>query len=225
MKCSLCGNNKKSMFLMGKEVYFCDCPKAQELFDKAREDKLKSIYQEMDISFKNDHEFKLPLKFQDADWKYKNIKPHINLLKDWFEKPTNLILSGDVGKGKSMLMGLIAKKLVERENLTNLNIYFVSFVDMLDDIVKGKYGDNDYDNRYHDCRYLCIDDFGKGKLTESREQELYHLLEYRNINKLVTIFTVNRVEKVVEKFSDKDQAMAVVRRMYDKALNLTIKDS
>lgn len=107
------------------------------------------------------------------------------------ESNTNLILYGNQGCGKTMLMNIAFKELLHIGN----NVYILDFRDLVQAYLKG-FGASEQFKEYLDCDYLGIDDLGKefsgsGVSKEIVVNVLDYTLRHRYHRQLPTWITSN----------------------------------
>ncbi len=93
-----------------------------------------------------------------------------------------LFVTGQLGTGKSTLIGLIA--IWKRLNLMQL-IYYTTASTLFDLLIKSE------DNNIRYKQFLCIDDLGRQYNTEYGVSKFNELIEYRYSNNLTTFLTSN----------------------------------
>ncbi|MDO4721398.1 MAG: ATP-binding protein [Peptostreptococcaceae bacterium] len=135
-----------------------------------------------------------------------------------YEK-NSLMLSGQVGSGKTHLAIAILNNLLKR-GVPVIYLEYRSFMTRM----KQSIMDRDYYarelERYQKIPVLLIDDLFKGKITESDVQILYELINFRYFNKRSTIFTS---EKDVNHLLDIDEAVG--SRIYEMCRKYRIRMS
>lgn len=135
-------------------------------------------------------------------------------VKGWVLGPQGLLLRGETGTGKSRC----AWKLVERLMVVDLKrVQCFDCVGFGHELTR-RYRDDDeciedWLSDLAKCPVLFFDDFGKLKLTERAETELFGLVERRCANKLPIIATTNDTgDSLAARMTD-NRGRAMIRRL------------
>jgi DNA replication protein DnaC len=109
-----------------------------------------------------------------------------------------LLLEGGYGCGKTHLAAAIANKAVSK----GVPTLFITVPDLLDSL---RFSFNDpettFEQRFDEIRsahLLILDDFGTQNGTPWAQEKIFQLLNYRYINKLVTVITTNLMLDAIE---------------------------
>lgn len=114
---------------------------------------------------------------------------YITQFQSFREKGMGLyIYSGTKGSGKTLLASIILNEISWRYAL---NTKFVTILDFIDMTKRGFNDGNSEVKTLFDAAVLVIDDLGVQMSKEWIESSLYQLVNYRYVNKLVTIYTSN----------------------------------
>lgn len=133
----------------------------------------------------------------------------------------NLILLGNFGTGKTMLMSILCDKLGDRA----FGCKFISAVDMICKIkdsfgLSSKKSTTEVLNEYKEVDFLFIDDIDKIKPTEYVQELMYSLVNDRIENERPIIISANHsLEELDEQFFGE----ATVSRLAAKGKSKTIK--
>ena len=114
-----------------------------------------------------------------------------NQFEEWQKASKGLyIWSKTAGSGKTFLSACLAKSVMMR---TQKLVKYITPIDYMDKVSEGyKFKDlPDPSKSYRECTLLILDDLGTQIKSDWHSQELFRLIDYRNTNGLVTIFTSN----------------------------------
>lgn len=205
-KCNFCGCELKS----GE---YCNCKEAKlrQRFYKKAAKKVSSYYDFMSFGdLENARltmrgKYKTPAIFEGYDFDFYEVenesqKQALNSVLDYnknivqyFLNGTNLILLGNYGTGKTMLMSILCNKIVE-DYLFDAK--FVNGVDLVNKI-KSTYHDTSTVSAlqmaeyYRNVEFLFIDDIDKLKPSEYVRELMYSIVNYRIENELPIIISAN----------------------------------
>lgn len=133
-----------------------------------------------------------------------------------YEK-NSLMLSGQVGSGKTHLAIAILNNLLHR-GVPAIYLEYRSFMtSMKQSIIDRDYYAREL-SRFQNIPVLLVDDVFKGKITESDVNIMYELLNHRYFNRSSTIFTS---EKDIDGLLDIDEAVG--SRIYEMCRKYTIR--
>lgn len=121
------------------------------------------------------------------------------------------LLWGGVGTGKSFFAGCIANALMERE----IAVRMTNFALILNDLVAGFGGRNDYISQLCRTPLLVIDDFGVERGTEYGLEQIYSVIDSRYRSKKPLIVTTNIPLQDLQHPQDTAHA-----RIYDRLLEM-----
>lgn len=131
----------------------------------------------------------------------------INYFKTFSEientKNNSIMLSGQVGSGKTHLGVAISRSLMSK----NIAVIYMAYRNAMTKIKQILTDSTDYYNeinKYSQVRVLYIDDFLKGKTTESDVNIMYEIINYRYINNLPLIIST---EKSLDELLTFDEAI------------------
>lgn len=136
----------------------------------------------------------------------------------------NLILSGSVGTGKTLLAAAVINDL----SMRCIRAKFVSFGTILRDI-KDSFKSNEVTEKdilaeYKAAKVLAIDDLGKERSSKWANSLLFEVIDYRYTHGLATIITTNHsrnelTERLIpfDDPRDKTQAQAIMSRLLCRA--------
>lgn len=172
-------------------------------------------YSMMDNSF-NDCKFE--------NWKHteqnKNaLKMGTEYTKTFTLKSEGLLISGDVGVGKTYLSFCIANELYKKR-ISAIAISSINFINMIQDSFGsyGKDGEAEIIRDINQASLLIIDDLGAEYVKDWGKAAIYHLIDTRCRSKKPLIITTNlSIEKLKEKF-----LVDGVPRIYDRISEMCI---
>ena len=112
----------------------------------------------------------------------------------------NLILFGNYGTGKTMLMSILARSLA-KDYL--FQPYFVNLVDFMNEIKDTFNSSNNKTakqtlEKYSKSEFLFLDDIDKIKPTEYAKETIYSLVNYRTEHELPTIISANHTPEELD---------------------------
>lgn len=153
-----------------------------------------------------------PPLYQDTDVARLTIPPAIVArVLAWEPNPRGIALSGTTGTGKTRLIFLLIRRLLETTRLRVVSAkQFERWVHRMFE------KENDARLRIEECRetkILFIDDIGKEKYTERVESEFYDLVEYRTSNLRPILWTTNANGAQLEQMMAEDRGIPIVRRL------------
>ena len=119
------------------------------------------------------------------------------------------LLWGNVGTGKSYFAGCIANALMEKE----IPVRMTNFAAILNDLIAGTEGRNEYIAKLCACPLLILDDFGMERGTEYGLEQIYNVIDSRYRSKKPLIVTTNLTLEHLQNPMDTAHA-----RIYDRLL-------
>ena len=120
------------------------------------------------------------------------------------ERCNSIMFCGQVGAGKTHLATAICNALAE-QGIPVTCLYYRSAVTTLKQMLTSHEQYSQEVQRYKSARVLFMDDFLKGKVTESDVNIMYEILDWRYANKLPVIIST---EKEIPQIMDFDEAIA-----------------
>lgn len=144
--------------------------------------------------------------------------------REWF------VMLGQSGSGKTHICSAIAKTLIEK----GLRARYITWDDFTEEINTARFEENDRNaiRRFQTIDLLYIDDFLKGKISESDLEIAYRVLNYRYNNDFTTIISS---EFTLSEIADIDSAIAgrirekaksyLLQIAKDKKKNFRFKDT
>ena len=148
-----------------------------------------------------------------------NLKPFYSFMKKWCDsdfKKNTILISGQVGTGKTYLTSAIADKLIKKGKVVKLVTAFQMNIDFNEYIkTKEKSCIDDYLN----CEFLFIDDLGTEVYYKtSTDQTIYNILNDRQKKNLCTIISTNLdLAEIKEKYGER-----TFSRITNKELSILI---
>lgn len=234
-KCAFCGKELNNDF--------CDCSEAALInrFYKRAWAKVREIeeYKIINVNLKEiQNEYILPLvhtpkKFEGMEFKHyitenESQKRVLNGVLEYYKKAVchyltgmNLILFGNYGTGKTMLMSILCRALA-KDYLFNCR--FVNVVDLMNDIKDSfntatKKTTKEVLDNYCKSEFLFLDDIDKIKPTDYAKEVIYSLVNYRTEHELPTIISANHTpeeldlnyfdEAIVSRLADIDNSKII----------------
>lgn len=240
-KCYFCG---KAL----NQNDWCDCKEAKKKnrFYKRAFSKIDDLSQKIDISLtlddvKKDYftYFSTPKNFEgmtfddyeiDAGPDSESQKRGLATVQSYYEAAVynyltgmNLILLGNFGTGKSMLMSILCNALAD-ELFKCRYVNAVKFYQKITDT----FGKNDKSVKdvitpYKQTEFLFLDDIDKVKPSDYVREIFYDLVNYRTENELPTIISANHS---LEELDEKYYGEAIISRLIQKSkiVNFTHKN-
>lgn len=209
-KCSKCHDNE---FILktdsqGREVAVeCSC-RARRTLERALN------YGNISESFRK-RTFK---NFEEVTEDLSKIKKEcVNFVREKEYQQKSIVLTGQVGSGKTHLTIAIANELLD----ANVRVYFVDYRQLVTELKQSLIDRDRYGEIMRKCReadILFIDDLFKGKMTETDVNIVYEIVNYRYLNKKQMIITS---EKNIYEMLEFDEGIA--SRIYEMAGKKVIK--
>jgi DNA replication protein DnaC len=228
-KCNFCGAVLES-------GHYCQCLKATKTnryFLKANKkvDIFNDCFNALDVAAKKEvltSTSKIPLKYRGMDFEdFKTDTPErekvFNKVQGYFNDAAknfligkNLILTGNFGTGKTLLMSILSNRLTSDYAF---RVCYINAVDLINEIkdsfnTSTKITTKDVLNRYIKADFLFIDDIDKLNVTEYVRELMYSIINVRYENESpIIISSNNSIEVLDEKFFGE----AVVSRLLEKS--------
>lgn len=230
----------QACFYCGKDLTnleYCDCSSARKInrYFKKINKKVHYLYGELDVSNSIDNIItriengaKTPkifegLKFEDYVTDNPSQFNALNSVKKYsdeaiqnFLRGKNLILLGNYGTGKTMLMSILVKSIAEKY------LFYSKFINAVDLIQKIKDSFNNNNQKttaellegFKKVEFLFIDDIDKIKPTDYTRELIYGLVNYRIENELPLVISANNKLEILdaEYFGE-----AIVSRLVQKS--------
>lgn len=136
----------------------------------------------------------------------------------------NLILLGNFGTGKSMLMSILCNALADEYLFQCRYVNAVKFYQKITDSFKNNAKSvKDVITPYKQAEFLFLDDIDKVKPSDYVREIFYDLVNYRTENELPTIISANHS---LEELDEKYYGEAIVSRLIQKSkiINFTHKN-
>ncbi|MBP5297534.1 MAG: ATP-binding protein, partial [Lachnospiraceae bacterium] len=128
------------------------------------------------------------------------------LIDTYDTHPTNLLLYGTVGTGKSFLSGCIAKEMLDK----GYSVIYFSAISFFDLLAKEAFGHNSKEDLYnpleyiYNCDVLIIDDLGTELPNSFTASRLFYFINERNLRRKSTVISTNlALNKLQETYSDR----------------------
>lgn len=147
------------------------------------------------------------------------------------EKKTrnSILFSGQVGAGKTHLGIAIIQELIQKGIAVSYMPYRTAVTKLKQNIVNDEAVYEKELNQYRKARVLFIDDFLKGKITESDINMMYEIVNYRYMNQLPMIISTEKSLKELIQFDEAigsriiEMSREHVVVFKDKSLNYRLK--
>lgn len=254
VKCEFCGRNlkqEKLIIIIGdvetkinKEVERCNCIQAKEFWkiqdykrkkelelqEKREKDRrIEKLYDKSEMhsrlkgySFQN---FKITKENEKA---YCKAKEYAQLIKNGERK--SLIITGNIGTGKTHLASSIANFLIQSE----ISVVFGTLINLLNEVKDTYTMENKTESfiieKYSKVPLLIIDDLGKERPSEWTLEKLFTIINNRYENNLPVVITTNyNRERLRERLANNvnyEIADSIISRLYEmcKGISLNGKD-
>lgn len=148
------------------------------------------------------------------------VKPELaDKILNWQMGSRGLAIIGDTGCGKTRLLTVLMKRLINIDLVGVEKTLMVFYAGELERAIMGSFSNKSkaYDDlmrQLENCSLLIIDDFGKEKFTERYEVSIFQIFEKRTANLRPTIFTTNfRGVDLRARFSDQNNYDPFSRRL------------
>ena len=152
------------------------------------------------------------------------VKGVIKKITEWNPSSNRgMVIHGSTGSGKTRLITLLIKNLVELYGMVGKSHLQVFYAGELKQELSKYFGSSrsmskadEFINLLVGCRVLIIDDFGKEKFTEYYETSVFNIIERRISMLKPTIITTNYVgNNLKERFSDPETFKPFYRRLVE----------
>lgn len=185
IKCPKC-EDKEYLFDKEGAVYWCECHERKEAIDRIEKSGLK-------LRFENN-------KFSNYKIDNKQREVAVKICQDYianFDGTKNLILSGQVGSGKTHLAIATTRVLIDKVG--------VKYTDFVNEICRLKFNQLDQEEytksveSYKNTKVLFIDDLYKGDVSPATQRIVQDIVNYRyNNNKAMIITTELNKNKLLD---------------------------
>lgn len=131
-------------------------------------------------------------------------------------RKNSIMLSGQVGSGKTHLGMSIANKLLDN----SIGVIYMPYRSSITNLKQSITDEENYQREirsYKDAQVLLIDDLFKGRITESDTNIIYEIVDYRYFKNLPMIITT---EKTIDQLIDIDEAIG--SRLYEMSKNYLV---
>ena len=158
-----------------------------------------------------------PAAFTDTDVKRLPKKQLAEAMK-WKYNPRGLLFSGDTGTGKTRTAWELLRRVFVHDrppDLPDRQIAYFSAVRFGNEIVKRYQSETavTWLESLYTVELLFIDDFGKNKMTERAETDLFGIVDERSMAKLPIIITTNYSSKMLAEALTENRAAPLMRRL------------
>lgn len=172
----------------------CECLEKRQILDKLERSGLTESFKRKTFnSYTIENEYQKKAKLQ-----------AISFCKRFQEEKGSLLLSGQVGAGKTHLGVATMLQLLKQ----NVGCKYVEYVSFIMDLKRCSMDETNYNremNKYKDCTVLFIDDLLKGQTSEADKKYIYELINYRYMRQKPIIVST---EKTIDQLMDYDAAIA-----------------
>lgn len=141
----------------------------------------------------------------------------------------SILFSGQVGAGKTHLGIAISQELIKKGIAVSYMPYRTAVTKLKQNIVNDEAAYEKELNQYRKARVLFIDDFLKGKITESDINMMYEIVNYRYMNQLPMIISTEKSLRELIQFDEAigsriiEMSREHVVVFKDKSLNYRLK--
>lgn len=134
-----------------------------------------------------------PDKYSNGMEKLKKIAySMLNDWKEWDMQSRGLYLwSKTPGSGKTFLACCLGKSIMVKHNLQMRFISTPNYISLVGESFKRERGETDESETFRNCKLLILDDIGSQIGREWQSQELFKLIDKRNTEGKITIYTSN----------------------------------
>lgn len=212
--CSVCGEPREVIIeneLIGKRKVrcVCKCTKDKEAAVEERK-RQEECDRQRRICFGDCSELASCTFENSEDTEYIRIaKNYVANFKDFKQQGKGLLLFGSVGTGKSHMAACIANSLID-EGYTVLMSNFATMINKLQESFEGRQKYMDSLNKYS---LLVIDDLGAERNSEYMREQVFNIIDSRNLSGLPFIITTNLPPEELKKTGDIGKG-----RIYDRIL-------
>lgn len=123
-----------------------------------------------------------------------------DVARTWLSRPGMLVISGDVGTGKTRFSYALTKAVIEKYGLPHVR--WIKSKTLDDKIIAALNldGDSSYIlESICDIPFLFLDDFGVDRATERAERDYYQIIDERWENRRPTVITTNLTHEEIAK--------------------------
>ncbi len=195
-----CPKCKDSGYILVKDkndyeiAYPCHCLEKMQIFERLSNCGLSEVFKKKTLSSYN----------CETKEEITNKRKALIYCNDYNKQPTSLLISGGVGSGKTHLGIGAMLNLIEQ----NINCRYVEYHNMLVSLKQSIMDEESHTreiNKYLNPKILFIDDFLKGKVTQTDSNYIYRIVNTRYLqNKHMIIST----EKTIGEMLEWDEAIA-----------------
>lgn len=146
-------------------------------------------------------------KYLDCD--IKNLDHHVEVAHSLPKNLWPVLFKGDCGLGKTYLMMVIMKSMMEKGIINKTNFRYLTAQQIERELLKfmRDQGEQDYFiNKFIDLKYLFVDELGYNKPLPFMRRFYYDLIELRAVPSYFTLITTNLGEAQVTEFYGKSVA-------------------
>jgi hypothetical protein len=135
----------------------------------------------------------------------------------WRYGPQGLLLHGETGKGKSRCAWILLRRLYVEEDIWPKVFNAADFAHAITKNFNADANPERWLENVCTAKLVFFDDFGKCRLTERGESELFGIIEYRMAAELPVIITTNFMGESLAGCMRPDIGVALVRRLRESS--------
>lgn len=173
----------------------CECREIQKSKRRLRFAELPEMFKSADLKiFNNLDAYKIPKSRDTINVARARVKDYLINFEQHREQGKGLYLySSTKGSGKTTMAAGIANYLI---NVKRVQVKFAVSITILNEIratydKQSEYTENNLLDHLVNTEVLIIDDFGTESITNWVEEKFYHIINERNLNNKITIYTSN----------------------------------
>ena len=211
--CGKCNTRKQTIINFGtsEEIVTCLCEcESEELKEESIKSHERAVARVKEIRRRFIEEGYRGIYLKDSDTPLPKVENYINNFEEFMNKNIGLMLTGEVGNGKTFIASIIANELIER-NYTVVMSHITKTLNLV-----SQYDNEEMLDRLTKCDLLILDDFGANRDTEYQNEQLNKLIDSRYSVKKPLIITTNLSRKDLAEPKDLS-----LKRTYDRLIEMT----
>ena len=220
MRCTCCKGNISPMYDTVKNVIVSKYHTCRTCADARKTEYWDMPFYYPEIMERNnlvwlDFHPDYPIAFRDTD--ITRLPATLQTACDWIpSEKKSLLLHGTTGAGKTRTAWVVFDRMW-KDNFPNRSIWLS--MRKLEMAIERGFEDHKHGqvlDFFCTVPVLCFDDFGKERLTNRMETDMFAIIDERTSNNRTTIITTNYNSKTLyDRFNNKETAEAFIRRLRD----------